>query len=1117
MATNRTAVRPIVDINYKKDETMVSKKPRTVSPQSISNSARQEWVCDVCKVARFKYEDFKAACDHEDICRIQKEEQKQEQLRLQARAQKQLQQQQPVTDQKQVKRKNPPPPAQIHSFFAPRPSVKRSKQDTDRKNILSDHGSTQPDEVQENKANTTSTSRSAPEKGLTSGAAYPSSSKVIRVKASSMDVVDLTMSEMKKHTRSEVADLTKPKATSKPTSSRKAASATTTTTTDTAPLRTSRKRVDKTKTQQVADSLVFSTSLSAETAAALADLIDMDVRAAEVTTQKKKNIAPIFERDSQKLMEQQQEVEKQMKLQLEFQAKRRLQHQRDFERHQKRAARQLQAEPVTSSASAGASLSSSATAKPSTSVVSKQPATKPPPSMSLLPLAPRFPSPSYVVPAEQPNCTSDSLCEELSHPWVSLSAIQHSRHKARQRKPMSSICEDETDRLMRLSKSSEATGTFPEPRDLLLETFQNVVAPWIESTPNTATDDSRLWVDKFSICNQDVAGFEVLGQANQQAFRRMKSWVDEWRKVRHRAMDRMADRQRKLQGKRKPRLQKAKKRSKNNDYDDDDTDLWNDSDPEEDSTLCNVCLITGPTGSGKSHFVHAVAQQSDCPVLEINTTEARGSAALKNAIQEATQSCSSLDMLKEHNKQQATMKASIFCQVARTLEDSDDEEEHDKKEASTKRHTSVSVILIDEVDAIYEAAGDAGFWSALAAVAKTAKCPIFLTANSVPFMLRQSSAIRYMHIETVRPSPLECVPKILQTMRQHDGLQIRSEWGGVSTCDRLAMIAEVCHCDVRRIIHELQLFATTYANLDRGALPCKTDDESLESFPKQANLVVQAQPKITSIQPSSISARKFSVITIKGENFLSLMARRSSHSAASTEVNAEMQDKDLDIQIGDQACPKVRIVDDSTIFALCPPCRLPSSVDPFTCRFRENNRKNLSTQVATTSIRPAGKLGCVDVLEKTAQLIELFNGTQLASTTRAQVSYRFYEDPDSEHEFEAGKPLSETSRNEDDDVARFDECLTIWNASLLKVTECSSVASADYTAPRKCQDSDWEMLEVLEALSKEKHLTSDAAYLEELQGGIPSLSGACKGFGYTLTHESVSSGGELRLHDKARP
>ena len=173
-----------------------------------------------------------------------------------------------------------------------------------------------------------------------------------------------------------------------------------------------------------------------------------------------------------------------------------------------------------------------------------------------------------------------------------------------------------------------------------------------------------LWCDKYSI--QSVPQ-DVCGEGNRETAQELVAFVEDWKVERHRAHGRRAEKQQALLKKRKARKYK------------DDDELWEDSDNEE-SGLCSVCLLTGPTGSGKTSLVHAVARQSECVVLEINTSERRGGQALKNAIEEATQSDSSLDMLK---------KSKISSNVD-PFQDSDDESEANEK------GSSVNVILIDE-------------------------------------------------------------------------------------------------------------------------------------------------------------------------------------------------------------------------------------------------------------------------------------------------------------------------------------------------------------------------------------------------------------------------------------
>ena len=82
-----------------------------------------------------------------------------------------------------------------------------------------------------------------------------------------------------------------------------------------------------------------------------------------------------------------------------------------------------------------------------------------------------------------------------------------------------------------------------------------------------------------------------------------------------------------------------------------DDDDYSDDDDENDTPLC---ILVGPSSSGKTSMVHHVAKLGNCSVVEINTTRVRGGAALKQDIEEATRSLSSMDMLKKKQQNDDT-------------------------------------------------------------------------------------------------------------------------------------------------------------------------------------------------------------------------------------------------------------------------------------------------------------------------------------------------------------------------------------------------------------------------------------------------------------------------------
>ena len=163
---------------------------------------------------------------------------------------------------------------------------------------------------------------------------------------------------------------------------------------------------------------------------------------------------------------------------------------------------------------------------------------------------------------------------------------------------------------------------------------------------NANNYDHRPWPDTYGIHSVPS---DVVGVENRDVASHLLEFIGRWREHRADLLKRSAAMAAKKRGKAEKTpfgiSMKPSKKETSYGYKDDDF-IWSDSD-EEDAGLCSVFLLTGPTGCGKTNLVRAAAESQSCVVLEINTSEERGGAALRRAIQECTQCHSSVAVLKK--------------------------------------------------------------------------------------------------------------------------------------------------------------------------------------------------------------------------------------------------------------------------------------------------------------------------------------------------------------------------------------------------------------------------------------------------------------------------------------
>jgi len=433
---------------------------------------------------------------------------------------------------------------------------------------------------------------------------------------------------------------------------------------------------------------------------------------------------------------------------------------------------------------------------------------------------------------------------------------------------------------------------------------------------------------------------------------------------------------------------------------------------------------------------------------------------------------------------------------------------------------------------MFEDEGDSGFWAAMSTLTKKAKCPIFLTANVVPDSL-VSSHIRYLHLETSSPKPQECVSTMRRILKG-EGLNRTETYSESSTTEKkLSLIAQLCKCDLRRVINELQLFATAPPQTkDSGDSPMECDSCVMASVSAAKFLA----PIISDITPTEVSPHDLSLVTIKGENF----------TAFSTGDRPETV---LKVLVGNQVCPAVKVVDDSTILAVCPPCSPPSGVADSGVVVA-SGRESRTTRFAPVSIHwyVRGRILSRSDAEATATM-ELRDGTSYTSFGRQwNIEYAFppprygmlanrRADSDEESdEAEFGcqnsieQALPDTAMTESFSQQAFSkkEAAAMLEEGVREWKTGHSESDGTEKACAQAISPDAESAQVLDTLSSLTELSSDAALLEDRfeYGGVPFLAGVVPGFGSSLLNDvagnyvQVNSDGNERklLRDaNARP
>ncbi|NWW96270.1 ATAD5 protein, partial [Rhynochetos jubatus] len=350
-------------------------------------------------------------------------------------------------------------------------------------------------------------------------------------------------------------------------------------------------------------------------------------------------------------------------------------------------------------------------------------------------------------------------------------------------------------------------------------------------------EEDMLWTEKY----QPQDSSELVG--NKKEIERLHSWLKEWKK--------RADWEEK-------RNQKREKEDKEHQDSLDSLDFKeSESDIEEETSLCNTVLITGPPGVGKTAAVYACAQELGFKIFEVNASCQRSGRQILSQLKEATQShqvdkkgvnahkpcffnsCSSAKSPKKIyspkkvvsprkpplSPKGAGLKRSLppktlanYFKISSKRKGNDgavtSEEKNkgytqnlleEKKDAQIKsinkaeeggehnRKSATSLILFEEVDIIFDE--DVGFLSAIKTFMATAKRPIVLTTNDPTFSLMFDGCFEEINFRT--PSLMNAA-SYLQVLCLAENLR--------TDVKDLAALLTTNNCDIRQSVLYLQFW-----------------------------------------------------------------------------------------------------------------------------------------------------------------------------------------------------------------------------------------------------------------------------------------------------------------------
>jgi DNA polymerase III delta prime subunit len=650
-------------------------------------------------------------------------------------------------------------------------------------------------------------------------------------------------------------------------------------------------------------------------------------------------------------------------------------------------------------------------------------------SSNLLP-APSFPSPSHVTGKYTDVLSKyDSPLNYSSTTKASIDREARDSISIPSTDPYPSLL------LLKDSKTHQFSDVLNQQQIL-----SSLFLPSLSSITSDLASSQSLWSDKYAM--KSIPD-DVCGEVNKKCAVELLTFINEWRVQRQQIMEARA-------AKARSRISSFMKGPKR--YKDDDSDFMDSEDEEE--GLCNVFLLTGSTGCGKTNLVHAAAMSCNCSVLEINTSKERGGQALKRAIEESTQS---LSFLGRNNVGESDSSS--------------------KKKKDKMSNASITIVLIDEVDVLFENDGDAGFWLGLSNLVKKARSPIILTSTTIPLALRNSISFRFTHSHMKRPTPEECLPYI-RNLISAESIQYRSADTEYDQERKLLTVARMYGCDLRKISNEIQL----YSNTDSVAnTEIRLDERAQHRSNRPVSSLKAITPSITQLNPGNVPSDRHSIIRITGKNFLIddiLSGKENTHRCNKDD------NQNVLVTIGDKTCPRAQVIDSSTLLVLCPPCYIPTGIDEY------GNRKDTLESSAECRFAPVQ----IQITSKT--------GFKFSSDFPLQIGHKpqlIYTFPDYD---------SDTCNNSN--VDDLEESISKFNAEVKNYESHNKRSTSDGSGISVDSNeilSKKQSVDDIDALLMSAELSSDAAFIQDSFGPLASMNlfGAVKGFGFDEVDDIIPS------------